>query len=186
MWVSCGSDWSAEEEHSWKFDEIRFSLSFSENVKYFWSCYRHLILVSNPMFLGMGNHVGPFSWASDWSEGQEMGGGAVGGQGPLQGVKLLIWIWHLILVSNPMFFGMGNHVGPFSWASARSKRSRTRWRGRRRSRTSWWREIITLVQNMLETWFRCQTPCFGIWQIIWDDFQEPQAHLNAENRLEGL
>ena len=56
MWVSCGSDWSAEEEHSWKFDEIRFSLSFSENVKYFWSCYRHLILVSNPMFFGMGNH----------------------------------------------------------------------------------------------------------------------------------
>ena len=185
MWVSCGSDWSAEEEHSWKSGGIRFSLSFSESVKYFWSWF----WCQTPCSLAwgtMGNHVGPFSWASDWSEGQEMGGGAVGGQEPLQGVKLLIWIWHLILVSNPMFFGMGNHVGPFSWASARSKRSRTRWRGRRRSRTSWWREIITLVQNMLETWFRCRTPCFGIWQIIWDDFQEPQAHLNAENRLEGL
>ena len=156
MWVSCGSDWSAEEEHSWKFDEIRFSLSFSENVKYFWSCYRHLILVSNPMFLGMGNHVGPFSWASDWSEGQEMGGGAVGGQGPLQGVKLLIWIWHLILVSNPMFFGIGNHGESYGTicVSLRSFwRSRTGFRDCRRPRTSSRSEIINLVLNMLETWF---------------------------------
>ena len=56
MWVSCGSDWSAKLEHSWKSGGIRFSLSFSESVKYFWSWYRHLILVSNPMFFGMGNH----------------------------------------------------------------------------------------------------------------------------------
>ena len=49
---------------------------------------RDLILVSNPMFLGMGNHLGPYSGASDQSEGQEQGGGAVGGQGRLQGVKL--------------------------------------------------------------------------------------------------
>ena len=40
------------------------------------------------MFLGMGNHLGPYSGASDRSEGQEQGGGAVGGQGQLQGVKL--------------------------------------------------------------------------------------------------
>ena len=49
---------------------------------------RDLILVSNPMFLGMANHLGPFAGASDRSEGQEQGGGAVGGQGQLQGVKL--------------------------------------------------------------------------------------------------
>ena len=42
----------------------------------------------NPMFLGMGNHLEPFSKVSDPPEGQEQGGGAVGGQGPLQGVKL--------------------------------------------------------------------------------------------------
>ena len=40
------------------------------------------------MFLGMGNHLGPFSGASDQSEGQEQGRGAVGGQEQLQGVKL--------------------------------------------------------------------------------------------------
>ena len=40
------------------------------------------------MFLGMGNHLGPFPGASDRSEGQEQCGGAVGGQGQLQGVKL--------------------------------------------------------------------------------------------------
>ena len=41
--------------------------------------------MSNPMFLAMGNHLGQFS---DCPEGQEQGGGAVGGQGRLQGVKL--------------------------------------------------------------------------------------------------
>ena len=45
---------------------------------------RHLILVSNPRFLGMANHLGPFSGAS---EGQELGVGAVGGQEGLQDVK---------------------------------------------------------------------------------------------------
>ena len=40
------------------------------------------------MFLGIGNHLRPFSGTSDLSEGQEHGGGAVVGQGQLQGVKL--------------------------------------------------------------------------------------------------
>ena len=35
--------------------------------------------------------MGPFSGASDQSEGQEKGGGVVGVQGQLQGVKLLLW-----------------------------------------------------------------------------------------------
>ena len=48
---------------------------------------RHLILLSNPRFLGMGNHLGPFSEASDRPEGQELGAGAVGGQEGLQEVK---------------------------------------------------------------------------------------------------
>ena len=48
---------------------------------------RHLILVSNPRFLGMANHLGPFSGASDQPEGQELGVGAVGGQEGLQDVK---------------------------------------------------------------------------------------------------
>ena len=52
---------------------------------------RHLILVSNPRFLGMANHLGPFSGASDQPEGQELGGGAVGGQEGLQDVKFSLW-----------------------------------------------------------------------------------------------
>ena len=41
-----------------------------------------------PIFLAMGNHLEPFPEVSDPPEGQEQGGGAVGGQGQLQGVKL--------------------------------------------------------------------------------------------------
>ena len=46
-----------------------------------------MVLVSNPRFLSMGNHLGPFSYASDRPDGQELGGGAVGGQEVLQEVK---------------------------------------------------------------------------------------------------
>ena len=46
-----------------------------------------MALVATPMFWGMGNHLGPFSEASDQPEGQELGGGAVGGQEVLQEVK---------------------------------------------------------------------------------------------------
>ena len=40
----------------------------------------HLILLPNPRFLAMGNHLGPYLRASDRPEGQELGGQAVGGQ----------------------------------------------------------------------------------------------------------
>ena len=48
-----------------------------------------MVLVAKPMFLGMENPLGLFSEASDRPEGQELGGGAVGGQGGLQQVKSL-------------------------------------------------------------------------------------------------
>ena len=48
---------------------------------------RDMVLVAKPMFWGMRNHLGPFSEASDRPEGQELGGGAVGGQEVLQDVK---------------------------------------------------------------------------------------------------
>ena len=48
---------------------------------------RHLFLVSNPRFLGMANHLRPFSGASEQPEGQEQGGGAVGSQEGLKVVK---------------------------------------------------------------------------------------------------
>ncbi len=46
-----------------------------------------MVLVVKPMFWSMGNHLGPFSEASDRPEGQDLGGGAVGGQEQLQDVK---------------------------------------------------------------------------------------------------
>ena len=46
-----------------------------------------MVLVTKPMFWDMGNHLGPFSEASDRTEGQELGGGAVGGQEILQEMK---------------------------------------------------------------------------------------------------
>ena len=47
-------------------------------------------MVLNPRFLGMRNHLGPFSAASNQSEGQEQGQGAVGGQGQLQIVTFVL------------------------------------------------------------------------------------------------
>ena len=46
-----------------------------------------MVLVAKPMFWGMGNHLGPFTEASNRPNSQELGGGAVGGQGVLQEVK---------------------------------------------------------------------------------------------------
>ena len=50
-----------------------------------------MVLVTKPMFWDMGNHLGPFSEASDQPEGQELGGGTVGGQEGLQDVKFSLW-----------------------------------------------------------------------------------------------
>ena len=44
-----------------------------------------MVLVTKPMFCDMGNHLRPSSEAPDRPEGQELGGGAVGGQEVLQG-----------------------------------------------------------------------------------------------------
>ena len=61
--------------------EVNFwSNPASENAK-------DMVLVASPMFWGIGNHLGPFSGAWDWPEGQELSGGAVGGQEGLQEVK---------------------------------------------------------------------------------------------------
>ena len=85
-----------------------------------------MVLVAKPMFWGMGNHLGPFSEASDRPEGQELGGGALGGQEGLQEVNFNLGsnsasehARDMVLVAKPMFWGMGNHSGPFSEASDR-------------------------------------------------------------------
>jgi len=46
-----------------------------------------MVLVAKQMFWGMGNHLGPFSEASDQPEGQDLGGEAVGSKEGLQEVK---------------------------------------------------------------------------------------------------
>ena len=51
---------------------------------------RNLILVSNPIIRGKGNHLGSLSAAPDPSEGQEQGGWGVRVQGHLQVVKYII------------------------------------------------------------------------------------------------
>ena len=56
------------------------SISASEHAK-------DLVPVSKPMFWGIGNHLGSCTEASDRPEGYKQGGGAVGGQEALQGVK---------------------------------------------------------------------------------------------------
>ena len=48
---------------------------------------RDMVLMTNTRFLGMGNHLEPFSEASNRPEGQELGGRAAGGQEGLQEVK---------------------------------------------------------------------------------------------------
>ena len=47
-----------------------------------------MVLVAKPMSWGMGNHLGPFSDASDRPEGQELGGWAEVDQEGLPKVKL--------------------------------------------------------------------------------------------------
>ena len=66
----------------------------------------------------MANHLGPFPEASDGPEGQEQPVRAVGGQGALHGVTQLLSMLKT-LVSNPKFWGMGNHLGPFPEISYR-------------------------------------------------------------------
>ena len=77
----------------------------------------------------MGNHLGPFSEASDQPEGQELAGGAVVSQEGLQQVKFVLGsnsasehardMADMVLVAKLMFWGMGNHLVPFSEASDR-------------------------------------------------------------------
>ena len=49
-----------------------------------------MVLVAKPMFLGMENHLGLFSEASDQPEGHEQGGGTVRCQEALQGGKFYL------------------------------------------------------------------------------------------------
>ena len=94
----------------------------------------------------------------------------------------------MILVSNPMFFGMGNHgesCGTIFVSLRLIWRPRNGWRGCRRPRTSSRSEIINL--NL--------TLDFGVkphvfwhgesWGIMWDHFREPQLDLKGQEQGGG-
>ena len=84
----------------------------------------------------MENHLGPFSEAPDWPEGQEQPVWAVGGQGHLRGVtrlpsKLETWFFF-----KPQVFGYGKSFGTIFRTLRLTWRSRTACTGCRRSRMS--------------------------------------------------
>ena len=133
---------------------------------------RHLILVSNPRFLGMGNHLGLFSGSSDQPEGQELGGGAVGGQEGLQEVKFFTWgVTQLLSMLEKWFWcqnvlGYGESFRAIFRYLRPTLRPRTWCRCCRRSRRTSRSEILTSrvsqLLKMLETWLWWQHQCFGV------------------------
>ena len=106
----------------------------------------------------MGNHLGPFSEAPDWPEGQEQPVRAVGGQGHLRGVTRLpskLETWFFL---NPRFLGMGNHLGPFSeapdWPEGQEQPIRAvGGQGHLRG--------VTRLPSKLETWFFLKLQVIG-------------------------
>ena len=42
-------------------------------------------------------------------------------------------------------------------------------------------KFVTLVLRMLETWFWCLSPGFGVWEILCDHFQKPQNDLRGQS-----
>ena len=99
-------------------------------------------------------------------------------EGQVQGVKLKPWfLWTKFWFQNQCLGVKGliwDHLGSI-W------RSRTGWRDCRRPRTTSRSEIVTLVLNMLETWFWCLSLGFGAWEIHWDYFQTPQMGPSGQN-----
>ena len=90
----------------------------------------------------MANHLGPFPEASDGPEGREQPEWSVGGQGRLRGVTRLTSLLEICFL-NPRFFGMGNHLGPFSEPSEGPVRA-VGGQGQLRG--------VTSLLSMLETW----------------------------------
>jgi hypothetical protein len=54
---------------------------------------RDMVLISNNRFLGKGNHLGPFTEASDRPKGQELVGGAVGAECESNDYKISTWAY---------------------------------------------------------------------------------------------
>ena len=95
----------------------------------------------------MANHLGPFSEAPDWREGQEQPVWAVGGQGRLRGVTWLPGELGTLFFFKPQVFGYGESFRTIFRGPRMTWRSRTACTGCRRSRTSSW-------SNMASGWAR--------------------------------
>ena len=104
-------------------------------------------------------HLGPFSEATDCHVGQEQGGGAVWGQGQLQGVKLKLGHWtgyKLGFGVKPNVFWHVKSFGTIFMILRSTWRSRRGCTGCRMSRTTSRSGILYLFLNIVETHFWCQ------------------------------
>ena len=95
----------------------------------------------------------------------------------------------MVLVAKPMFWGMRNHLGPFSEASHKPEGQELG--GRAVGGQEGLQEVNFNLgsSNLASEHARDMVlvaKCFGIWGIIWDHFQNPQIDLEAKNWAEGM
>ena len=128
---------------------------------------RDLVLMSNSRFMRI-RHLGPFSEATDCHVGQEQGGGAVWGQGQLQGVKLKLGHWtgyKLGFGVKPNVFWHVKSFGTIFMILRSTWRSRRGCTGCRMSRTTSRSGILYLFLNIVETHFWCQLSPNFLWDF---------------------
>ena len=71
----------------------------------------------------------------------------------------------MVLVASPMFWGIGNHLGPFSEDSDKPAGKELGAGAVGGQEVKFFTWGVTLLLSMLETWFRCQNQCYVVWGI---------------------
>ena len=78
----------------------------------------------------------------------------------------------MVLVASPMFWGIGNHLGPLSEYSDQPEGIKELGAGAVGGQeVKFFTWGVTLLLSMLETWFWTQNQCFEAWGITWDNFR---------------
>ena len=158
---------------------------------------RHLILVSNAMFLRTRNYLRPFSEATDWYVGQGGDVGTVASQGTRHGGRifasrseiLTLGVTQVLSMQETWFWWQNQCFGVWGiiWDHFQKPQIDLKpkncvagcRKSRRTSRSKILTWGVTQLLSMLETWFWWQNQCFGVWGIIWDHFQRPPTDLKA-------